>query len=119
MNKKDPSDISAEKLPALRTFLRGYFHQDLADEYGSPQEAAETFCEDADTEERLAVAKDWHKFMELVHGRSTAEINRLLTMKLGSAVQLEDMEIEQISAIFDRYLRPKAHRHNALEEEEE
>ena len=119
MTKKDSSDVSADKLPALRSFLRGYFHQDLADEYGSPQEAAETFCEDADTEERLAVAKDWSRFMDLVRGRSNAEINRLLTMKLGSAVQLEDIEIEQISAIFDRYLRPKAHRHDALEEEEE
>ena len=119
MNKKDSSDISADKFPALRSFLRGYLHEDLADEYGSPQEAAETFCEDADTEERLAVARDWSRFMELVRGRSTAEINRLLTMKLGSAVQLDDMEIEQISAIFDRYLRPKAHRHNAVEGEEE
>ena len=119
MTKKNPSDVSADKLPALRSFLRGYFHQDLADEYGSPQEAVETFCEDADTEERLAVAKDWSKFMDLVRGRSNAEINRVLTMKLGSAVELDDMEIEQTSAIFERYLRPKFPRHEALEEEEE
>ena len=119
MNKKGTSEISAEKLPALRTFLRGYFHQDLADEYGSPQEAVETFCEDADTEERLAVAKDWSRFMELVSGRSNTEINRLLATKLGSAVQLNDMEIEQICAIFDRYLRPKAHGHSALEGDED
>jgi hypothetical protein len=117
MNKKDASDISAEKFPALRSFLRGYLHQDVADEYGSPQEAAETFCEDADTDERLTVAKEWGRFTELVRGRSTAEINRLLTTKLGSAIQLDEMEIEQISAIFDRYLRPKT-RHDVEPEEE-
>jgi hypothetical protein len=115
MTHKDSSEISAANFATLRTFLRGYFHEDLADEYGSPQEAAETFCEDADTDERLAVARQWVRFIELTHGRPTSEINRLLTTKLGSATQLNEEELEQVSTVFDRYVKPKKSHHPAEE----
>jgi hypothetical protein len=117
MSNKDSTEISMANFPALRSFLRGYFHEDLTDEYGSPAEAAEAFCEDADTDERLTVAREWLRFMELVRGRSAAEINRLLTTKLGSATQLNDEEIEQVSSIFAKYLKPRT-RHHAPEETE-
>jgi hypothetical protein len=29
-------EIIAANFPALHTFLRGYFHEDVADEYGTP-----------------------------------------------------------------------------------
>ena len=89
----------------------------MADEYGSPEEAADAFCEDADTDERLAVAREWARFNELVQGRSIAEINRLLTLKLGSGVEINQEELEQVSAIFDRYLKPKTHPHSHDETE--
>ncbi len=38
-------EITAANFPALHTFLRGYFHEDVADEYGTPPEAADQFCE--------------------------------------------------------------------------
>lgn len=117
MSSKNSPEISGANFPALRSFLRGYFHEDMADEYGSPEEAADAFCEDADTDERLAVAREWSRFNELVQGRSIAEINRLLTLKLGSGVQINEEELEQVSAIFDRYLKPKTHPHSHDETE--
>lgn len=49
-SRKHSSDIAAETFPALRSFMRGYFHEDMADEYGTLDEAVRQFCEDADTD---------------------------------------------------------------------
>ena len=117
MNQKDSAHFSAANFPNLHRFLRGYFHQDLADEYGTPQEAAETFCEDADTDERLAVAREWSHFIEATHGRSVAEVNHLLTDKLGGGVRLTEEDLEQVNATFSRYLKPKTRNHHDEEDE--
>jgi hypothetical protein len=104
------SEVNAATFPALHTFLRGYFHEDVADEYGTPLEAAEQFCEDAETDERVAVAKDWMHLMEVLHGHPIAEVNQALTMKLGGAVRLKEEELEQVSAVFARCLAVKQKR---------
>jgi contact-dependent growth inhibition (CDI) system CdiI-like immunity protein len=106
-------EISAANFPTLHTFLRGYFHEDVADEYGTPPEAAEQFCEDADTDERTPVAREWKQLTELTQGQP-ATLNAALK-KLGSAVKLNEEEIPQISAIFARYLSQKPRRHAANE----
>jgi hypothetical protein len=108
MNSKP--EITAANFPALRAFLRGYFHEDVADEYGTPVEAADQFCEDAETDERIAVASEWTHLMSLLQGRPLPEINQALTSKLGGAVRLNDEEIQQVSQIFDRCLAVKPHR---------
>lgn len=103
-------EITAANFPALRAFLRGYFHEDVADEYGTPVEAADQFCEDADNDERTAVANEWGHLMSMLHGRPVAEINQALTSKLGGAVRLNEEEVQQVSQIFSRCLAPKPHR---------
>ncbi|MBZ5655589.1 MAG: hypothetical protein LAO56_09965 [Acidobacteriia bacterium] len=106
-------EITTANFPTLHTFLRGYFHEDVADEYGTPPEAAEQFCEDADTDERTPVAREWQLLTELTHGQP-ATLNAALK-KLGSAVKLNEEEIPQISAIFARYLDQKPRRRAANE----
>jgi hypothetical protein len=101
-------EIKAEDFPALHTFLRGYFHEDVADEYGTPPEAADQFCEDADSDERGPVARQWQRLVELT-GAQPAALNAALK-KLGSAIQLNDEEIPRISAIFARCLAGKTRR---------
>jgi len=108
MNPKP--EITAANFPALRAFLRGYFHEDVADEYGTPVEAADQFCEDADTDERTAVAQEWTNLMTLLNGRPIPEINQALTKKLGGAVRLNEEEFQQVSEIFARCLTVKNHR---------
>jgi len=50
-------EITRENFPALHTFLRGYFHEDMVDEYGTAPEAADQFCDDADSDERIRGAR--------------------------------------------------------------
>jgi len=96
--KPTNTPISAADFPALRTFLRGYFHQDMKDEYGTPAEAVREFCEDASGEERAAVAKDWLRFLDQTKGQPLGEVNRILTGPLGSSCSLTDDDVHQITA---------------------
>ncbi len=111
MNPKP--EITAANFPALHTFLRGYFHEDVADEYGTAPEAADQFCEDADTDERVPVAREWQQLLELA-GTQPATLNPALK-KLGSAIRLTEADIPQVSAIFARCLAVKPHRRVANE----
>ncbi len=111
MNSKP--EITAANFPALHTFLRGYFHEDVADEYGTPAEAADQFCEDADSDERIPVAKQWQQLVDST-GAQAAALNPALK-KLGSAIRLNDDEIPRVSAIFARCLAVKPHRKMANE----
>ncbi len=103
-------EINPAAFAALRAFLHGYFHEDVADEYGTPVDAAQQFCEDADTDERTAVAQEWTHLMQVLQGRPPAEINQALTGKLGGAVRLKEEELQQVSEIFARCLAVKPHR---------
>ena len=107
------AEITAENFPALHTFLRGYFHEDVIDEYGTAPEAADQFCEDAESDERIPVAREWQKVMELTAGQ-TAPLNAALK-KLGSAIQLTEDQIPEVSAIFARCLAVKPSRKAANE----
>jgi len=98
-------EITRENFSALHTFLRGYFHEDMADEYGTAPEAADQFCDDADSDERIPVARDWQKIVEQTEGQPFA-LNAALK-KLGSAIQLKETEIPEVSAIFARCLAVK------------
>jgi len=111
MNSKP--EITTANFAALHTFLRGYFHEDVADEYGTPPEAADQFCEDAETDERVPVAREWQHLVELTGGQP-ATLNPALK-KLGSSIQLTEDEIPQVSAIFARCLAVKPHRRVANE----
>jgi CdiI immunity protein len=111
MNPKP--EFTAANFPALHTFLRGYFHEDVADEYGTPAEAADQFCEDAETDERIPVAREWQQLTE-VTGTQAAPLNAALK-KLGSAIRLNEEEIPRVSAIFARCLAVKSHRRVANE----
>lgn len=103
-NPKGPhaAAITAADFPALRTFLRGYFHQDMKDEYDTPEEAVREFCADASAEERNAVAKEWSRFVDQAKSKSLEEINRILTGPLGSSIILTSEDLERISAALSR-----------------
>jgi acyl-CoA reductase-like NAD-dependent aldehyde dehydrogenase len=108
MSRKHPddrknTDIPPADFPVLRDFLRGYFHEDLVDEYGSAEAAARQFCEDADAEQRKAVAEEWARLLE--PNKSLVARNEVIRT-LGAAYQFEkDDEIKQVSEIFREYVR--------------
>jgi hypothetical protein len=97
-----PAAVTAADYPALRSFLRGYFHEDMKDEYGSPKEAAQEFCSDASADERAAVADEWSRFMDKTKGKPLEEINRILTGPLGSSCILSGEDLEKISAALSK-----------------
>lgn len=103
-------EITPAHFPALRSFLRGYFHEDVADEYGTPVDAADQFCEDAESDERTTVAHEWTQLMSALQGKPLTEINQALTTKLGGSVRLNEEEVLQVSQIFSRCLTTKPRR---------
>ena len=105
--KKTPPGTA--DFPALRSFLRGYFHQDMQDEYDTPEEAVREFCADASADERAAVAKDWSRFLEHVKGQPLEKVNRVLTRELGSSYAVSDEDLQRISAVFAQAARKPKH----------
>ena len=107
MSHKHPNhaktpEISVAEFPALRDFLRGYFHEDLLDEYGSVEAAVRQFCKDADAAQRKAVADEWTRLMERV---PWAAMNTAIH-KLGSSYDFQsDDEIKKVVAILGKYVR--------------
>jgi CdiI immunity protein len=99
-SQKPTPQISSEQFPALREFLRGYFHEDLADEYGSPEAAARQFWQDADEEQRQDVAQEWSTLLARTKNLSLAQVNESL-QKLGSAWTFDSLaEVQSIAQIF-------------------
>lgn len=97
--KSSGAEISAANFPALRSFLRGYFHEDMADEYGTLEEAVRQFEEDADPSEWKTTAGEWNKFVAAMKGQSLAAINQALT-KIGSACTMTPEDFDHISRAF-------------------
>lgn len=101
-SKKSAPPISPDQFPALREFLRGYFHEDLGDEYGSPQGAAKQFCQDADQEQRTAVAEQWSSLLARTKNLSLDQVNEWLG-KLGSAWSFDSLaELQKVAEIFQK-----------------
>jgi hypothetical protein len=48
--------------PALRSFCRGYLHEDALAEYGSAAGAVAAFRADASAKEQRALEADWRRF---------------------------------------------------------
>ncbi|HXY50600.1 MAG TPA: contact-dependent growth inhibition system immunity protein [Terriglobales bacterium] len=105
-NRGNLDSISPAAFPALRNFLRGYLHQDMADESGSVAKAVRQFCEDAAPDERRLVADEWARFLTQTRGWSLEAINRALTERLGSSSLLEETDLETVSSTFREFARP-------------
>ena len=95
------NEITATTFPALRSFMRGYFHEDMTEEYGTLDEAVRQFCEDADAQERNTVAGEWHRFVVQTKGQSLAAINKILAERLGSACRLQADDFDKITRAFE------------------
>lgn len=80
-----PPKIEVREFAALREFLRGYLHEDFIQEYGSLRNAVRQFAQDADSEQRAEVVRQWGKFLELSQPQPLPVVVGLLTTRLGSA----------------------------------
>jgi CdiI immunity protein len=62
--RKSPAAVSRTDYPKFSEFLRGYLHQDAAEEYDSADEAAQEFLADADSDERTTLQKEVRNFLQ-------------------------------------------------------
>lgn len=93
MNDRHPT------LPALREFLRGYFHEDSIAEYGSLEGAARRFVQDADQQQRNAVAAEWRQFRVQTKSLPLERFNEALRA-MGSGCAVARMEeIKKITSV--------------------
>ena len=103
--QKKKDQIAPDDFPALQEFLRGYFHEDMTDDYGSPSGAVEQFCEDSDADERRLVANQWELFRRRTKTYNIDEVNQSL-LTLGSAYTFSSLEgVKKISSIFAKNVR--------------
>jgi CdiI immunity protein len=93
----------AKEFSALRSFLRGYLHEDWKQEYESVEQAAHDFWEDANAEERSEVRSEWLDFVESLKGQPLDKISRRL-LDLGSAWRPQNQsELDAITRALQRY----------------
>lgn len=97
--KSAGNETKVGEYPALRQFMHGYLHEDFLEEYGSAEDAAAEFCQDADPEERAQVAAEWRSFLKDTSELPITTVRRLLSDKYGCAWHFEEkVEFERFSA---------------------
>lgn len=90
----------AKQFPFLHEFARGYLHQDLIPEYGSPLGAAKAYLADLGTNERIRLAVESQKMLAAADTWSAAELNQRLH-GMGSVWNFDSPdEFEQILRFF-------------------
>ena len=110
--RKTHATVSRNDYPKLSEFLRGYLHQDAAEEYDSADEAAEEFLGDADSDEKATLQKEVRKFLQWSERQSLAVQNSTLKA-LGSCWTFDN------PAEVTRFLQTLLGNHPKHDEEEE
>ena len=78
--------IRAPKYSALRDFLRGYLHEDFAEEHGTLDKAVRDFKQHSDWDEAALVAHQLHNFITENQGEPIEDVNKALS-RLGCAYE--------------------------------
>lgn len=79
-----PHKIDAAEFPCLSEFARGYLHQDLVPEHGSPLQAALAYVNDLPAAERSQAAAEAFRFRGTIHDWRNAEVNEAVATLGGS-----------------------------------
>ena len=97
MNPRDPKPtIEPSEYSALRNFLLGYLHQDVAAVHGTPLQAAKSFRRDADERETTIVHAELERLLAKTNHLPDSELSRVLE-SLGSSWQFRSrLEVEQL-----------------------
>jgi hypothetical protein len=84
--------IDASEFPQLKRALSGYLHEDFLEEYHSPRAALAAFLAEASTGERLRLAREARRFLDLTRDLEFADVVALLH-RLGARWQPESREV--------------------------
>lgn len=90
----------AIRYETLRSFFRGYLHQDYRLEHGSAEEAARAYRSAASATELRAVASEWAEFGAGVRGMRWRDVKVALVRELGSSWQpASRRELERLGSV--------------------
>ena len=87
----DGDGIDPREYSALSNFFRGYLHQDVAVEHGSPAAAAHAFRNDADERETTIVRSELGRLLTETGSLPFAELSHVLEI-LGCSWQFHTRE---------------------------
>jgi hypothetical protein len=76
---------AARRFRMIRSWLRGYLHEDFAAEHGSPEDAVKAFCRDATPGEIRRLSDEWRELVSLTAEWEIEAISAMLTRDLGGA----------------------------------
>ena len=93
-----------ERYPILRAFARGYLHEDLEAEHGTPRAALEAFLAAAKPAERRAVAREAARLDRRIAGWPVARVRDLLRDELGCAWW--PARASEVRALLDEAISP-------------
>ena len=79
-----PHRINIAEFPRLSEFARGYLHQDLVPEHGSPLQAALRYVNDLSAAEQKQAAAEAFRFRGIIHDWRNAEVNEAVAALGGS-----------------------------------
>jgi hypothetical protein len=91
---------AAARYDTLRSFFRGYLHQDYRLEHGSAEEAARAYRSAASGAELIAVASEWAEFGAAVRRLRWRDVKVALVRELGSSWQpASRRELERLGSV--------------------
>jgi len=92
--------VTAEAFPHVAAFVRGYLHEDVAQEYGSAIEARDTYLGDCSPSERRAFVEESRRLARALSELALPEATRVLVEVLGSAWRpVTRLDIEDVFAV--------------------
>lgn len=91
---------AAAKYGTLRSFFRGYLHQDYRVEHGSAEEAARAYRSAASETDLLAVGSEWAEFDAAAKQLRWRDVKLALARELGSSWQpASRRELERLGSV--------------------
>ena len=96
--------LRREAFPALRSFSRGYLHEDFTEVHGTIRQAAAAFRDDASADERERLAEELERLAEILASTPARLLRHFIVEELGSgwAPRSRDEILELLGALRDR-----------------
>jgi hypothetical protein len=94
--------VDAGEFPRLSEFARGYLHQDLVPEHGSPLQAALAYVNDLPAAERKQAAAEAFRFRGITHDWRNAEVNQAVAALGGSWNFVAKSELDEVLHTIER-----------------
>ncbi|MGZ4787523.1 MAG: hypothetical protein ACXVZX_03320 [Terriglobales bacterium] len=98
----DSHGLDRAQFPHLSEFARGYLHEDLIPEHGSPLQATIAYLHDLTPAERKKIADEAFRFRATVKEMSSAGVNSAIARLGASWTFISKDELDQVLQTLER-----------------